>query len=225
VTYNVEFSLDAAAELLRIAGVTGSASAIRAADSIRRRLEVDPAGDGNFLSEGLYYIDEEPLRAFFLIDVESASVEITDFRILRLDNAKFSGPSVAKLRWNVELGDCFSIDGFRNSAPSYAHLIALTLDYLTAGLSHRIEDSRPRVNDDPASEPEQLKPACVPRELQLLHGEVECRRFGRCDDGVRNPSNQLLALFRGLPSVVASAPELGSSEEVVVARVDCTLEL
>ena len=53
-----------------------------APDSIRRRLEVDPAGNGNFLSEGLYYIDEEPLRAFFLIDVESASVEITDFRIL-----------------------------------------------------------------------------------------------------------------------------------------------
>ena len=82
MTYNVEFSLDAAAELLRIAGVTGSASAIRAADSIRRRLEVDPAGNGNFLSEGLYYIDEEPLRAFFLSDEESASVEITDFHIL-----------------------------------------------------------------------------------------------------------------------------------------------
>jgi len=82
VIYKVEFSLDAAAELLRIAGVTGSASAIRAAESIRRRLEADPAGDGNFLSEGLYYIDEAPLRAFFLIDVESASVEITDFRIL-----------------------------------------------------------------------------------------------------------------------------------------------
>lgn len=82
MTYNGEFSLDAAAELLRIAGVTGSASAIRAADAIRRRLEVDPAGNGNFLSEGLYHIDEEPLRVFFLIDVESASVEITDFRIL-----------------------------------------------------------------------------------------------------------------------------------------------
>jgi len=82
VIYTVEFSLDAAAELLRIAGVAGSASAIRAADSIRLRLEVDPAGKGNFLSEGLYYIDEEPLRAFFLIDVESASVEITDFRML-----------------------------------------------------------------------------------------------------------------------------------------------
>ena len=82
MTYNVEFSLDAAAELLRIAGVTGSASTIRAADSIRRRLEVDPAGNGNFLSEGLYYIDEEPLRAFFLIDVDSMVVEVTDFRIL-----------------------------------------------------------------------------------------------------------------------------------------------
>ena len=82
MTYTVEFSMEAAAELLRIAGVVGSASTIRAADSIRRRLEVDPAGNGNFLSEGLYYIDEEPLRAFFLIDVEAVLVEITDFRIL-----------------------------------------------------------------------------------------------------------------------------------------------
>lgn len=82
MTYNVEFSVEAAAELLRIAGMVGSASAIRAADSIRRRLEVDPAGNGSFLSEGLYYIDEQPLRAFFLIDVEAVLVEITDFRIL-----------------------------------------------------------------------------------------------------------------------------------------------
>ena len=35
MTYTVEFSLEAAAELLRIAGVVGSASTIRAADSIR----------------------------------------------------------------------------------------------------------------------------------------------------------------------------------------------
>lgn len=82
MTYSVEFSLEAAAELVRIAGVIGSASVIHAADSIRRRLEADPAADGNFLSEGLYYIDEEPLRAFFLIDVKSMVVEITDFRIL-----------------------------------------------------------------------------------------------------------------------------------------------
>jgi hypothetical protein len=82
VTYNVEFSLDAAAEILRIARVTSSSSAIRAADSIRRRLEVDPAGNGHFLSDGLYEIDKEPLREFFFMDVESASGEITDFRIL-----------------------------------------------------------------------------------------------------------------------------------------------
>jgi len=83
VTFTVEFSLEVAAELLRIAGVVGSAAAvIPAADAIRRRLESDPAANGTFLSEGLHYMDEDPLRAFFLIDVESLVVEVTDFRIL-----------------------------------------------------------------------------------------------------------------------------------------------
>jgi hypothetical protein len=83
VIYDVEFSLDAAAELLRITEVVGSAvSVLQAAEAIRRQLEDDPADKGAFLSEGLYYIDEEPLRAFFLIDVESMVVEVTDFRIL-----------------------------------------------------------------------------------------------------------------------------------------------
>ena len=81
--YDVEFSLDAAAELVRITEVVGSAvSVLRSAEAIRHQLEVDPAEKGEFLSEGLYYIDEEPLRAFFLIDVESMVVEVTDFRIL-----------------------------------------------------------------------------------------------------------------------------------------------
>jgi hypothetical protein len=83
VIYDVEFSLDAAAELLRITEVVGSAvSVLQAAEAIRRQLEDDPAAKGEFLSEGMYYIDEEPLRAFFLIDVESMVVEVTDFRIL-----------------------------------------------------------------------------------------------------------------------------------------------
>jgi len=83
VIYDVEFSLDAAAELLRIAEVIGSAvMVLQAAEGIRRQLENDPAEKGKFLSEGLYYIDEQPRRAFFLIDVESMVVEITDFRIL-----------------------------------------------------------------------------------------------------------------------------------------------
>ena len=83
VIYDVQFSLDAAAEIIRIAGAVGSAAlALSAVENIRRKLENDPAGQGVFLSEGLYYIDEDPLRAFFLIDVESMIVEVTDFRIL-----------------------------------------------------------------------------------------------------------------------------------------------
>ena len=81
--YDVEFSLDAAAELLRIAEVVGSAVIVlQAAEAIRRQLENDPANKGEFLSEGLYYIDEQPLRAFFLINADSMVVEVTDFRIL-----------------------------------------------------------------------------------------------------------------------------------------------
>jgi hypothetical protein len=75
--------LGRAAELLRITEVVGSALLVlRAADQIRRHLENDPADKGEFLSEGLYYIDEQPLRAFFLIDLDAMVVEITDFRIL-----------------------------------------------------------------------------------------------------------------------------------------------
>ena len=55
---------------------------LKAAENIRRKLENAPAGHGVFLSEGLFYIDEDILRAFFLIDVESMVVEVTDFRIL-----------------------------------------------------------------------------------------------------------------------------------------------
>jgi hypothetical protein len=83
VIYDVEFSPDAAAELLRIAEVVGSAVLVlQAVDTIRHQLENDPQEKGKFLSEGLYYIDEQPLRAFFFIDVESMVVEVTDFRIL-----------------------------------------------------------------------------------------------------------------------------------------------
>ena len=81
--YDVQFSLDAAAELVRITGAVGSAvSVLKAADKIRGKLEDDPADQGIFLAEGLYYIDEDPLRAFFLIDADSTVVEVTDFRIL-----------------------------------------------------------------------------------------------------------------------------------------------
>ena len=83
MTYDVQFSLESAAELLRIAGAIGSvASVLQASELVRRSLEDDPAEQGHFLSEGLYYIDGDPLRIFFLIDVESMILEVTEFRIL-----------------------------------------------------------------------------------------------------------------------------------------------
>ena len=83
MTYDVVFSLESAAELVRIAGIVRpAASVIQAAESRRRMLENDPSKVGYPLSEGLYYINEEPLRAFFKIDDDAMRVEITDFRIL-----------------------------------------------------------------------------------------------------------------------------------------------
>ncbi len=83
MTYHVVFSLEAAAELVRIAqAVRPASSVIQSADSIRRMLEQDPRGVGHALSEGLFFIDGETLRAFFVIDDDARQVEITDVRIL-----------------------------------------------------------------------------------------------------------------------------------------------
>ena len=80
MTYDVVFSLEAASELVRIAGtVRPAASVIQAAESIRRMLENDPRKVGYPLSEGLLYIDGA-LRAFFVIDDDAMLVEITDRR-------------------------------------------------------------------------------------------------------------------------------------------------
>lgn len=102
--YDVEFSLDAAAELLKITEVVGSAMLVlRAADQIRRHLENDPEDKGEFLSEGLYYIDEQPLRAFFLIDLDAMVVEITDFRILKSqpDESKRTSSASSRYTWSA----------------------------------------------------------------------------------------------------------------------------
>jgi len=80
--YNVVFSLGAAAELVRIMGELQAVAVMRASQAIRQALEVDPANEGTALPEDLYYIDREPLRAFFVIDVQQMTVEVMDFRIL-----------------------------------------------------------------------------------------------------------------------------------------------
>ena len=48
-----------------------TASVLQAAERIRRKLENDPTDQRKFLSEGLYSIDEDSFRAFFLIDAET----------------------------------------------------------------------------------------------------------------------------------------------------------
>jgi hypothetical protein len=43
---------------------------------LQEALQRDPGRVGEHLSEGLYFIDREPLLAFFTIDDEQATVEI-----------------------------------------------------------------------------------------------------------------------------------------------------
>ena len=67
--YKLEFSLGAAAEILRITEVVGSEALVsQAAEAIRLPLENDSAERGKFLSEGLYCIDEQRLRDRSRID-------------------------------------------------------------------------------------------------------------------------------------------------------------
>ena len=82
MTYDVIFSLGAAAELVKIMEVLSPISALRATEDIRHALEFDPRKSGTELSEGLLYIDREPLRAFYEIQEDTMVVEVTDFRIL-----------------------------------------------------------------------------------------------------------------------------------------------
>lgn len=46
----------------------------------KRRCDPTPAAAGEHLSEGLYYIDRDPLRGFFTIDVDEMTVEIVNFK-------------------------------------------------------------------------------------------------------------------------------------------------
>jgi hypothetical protein len=81
VIYDVVFSLDAVEDVLRIAMAGGSkAEIINASKQIQEALRTDPATAGEHLSEGLYFIDREPLRAFYTIEVEVTSVDIVNVR-------------------------------------------------------------------------------------------------------------------------------------------------
>jgi hypothetical protein len=81
VSYDVTFSREAVEDVLRITMASQAKAAIvNASRQLQEALTTSPADAGEHLSEGLYYVDREPLRAFYVIHVEAASVEIVNVR-------------------------------------------------------------------------------------------------------------------------------------------------
>ena len=83
MTYEVILSIEAVEDVLRITMASGAKSQVlQASKRIQEALKSDPAAEGDFLSEGLYFIDREPLRAFFTVDVQEMIVEIVNVKSL-----------------------------------------------------------------------------------------------------------------------------------------------
>ncbi|MCC7339188.1 MAG: hypothetical protein IT422_29190 [Pirellulaceae bacterium] len=81
MSYEVLLSMDAVEDVLRITMASSSKSEIvNASTQIQEALRSDPAAAGEHLSEGLYFIDREPLRGFFMIDVDEMLVEIVNVK-------------------------------------------------------------------------------------------------------------------------------------------------
>ncbi len=81
MSYDVTFSLEAVEDVFRIAVASqAKAAVVNASKQLQEALKDDPAAAGEHLSEGLYYIDREPLRAFYTIHVEDVSVEIVNVK-------------------------------------------------------------------------------------------------------------------------------------------------
>ena len=55
---------------------------VNASKQIQEALRFDPAVAGEHLSEGLYFIDREPLATFFTIDLADMLVEIVNVKQL-----------------------------------------------------------------------------------------------------------------------------------------------
>jgi hypothetical protein len=73
--------MDAVEDVLRITMASGSKSeVIKASRQIQEALRSNPSAAGEHLSEGLYFIDREPLRGFFTIDNDEMLVEIVNVK-------------------------------------------------------------------------------------------------------------------------------------------------
>ncbi len=81
MNYDVVLSMDAVEDVLRITMASGSKSElVKASKQIQEALRSDPAAAREHLSEGLFFIDREPLRGFFTIDVDEMLVEIVNVK-------------------------------------------------------------------------------------------------------------------------------------------------
>ena len=81
MNYEVVLSMEAVEDVLRITMASGSKSGVvRASKQIQDALRSDPAASGEHLSEGLYFIDRDPLRGFFTIDTDEMRVEIVNVK-------------------------------------------------------------------------------------------------------------------------------------------------
>jgi hypothetical protein len=81
VIYVVVLSLEAVEDVLRITLASGAKSnVINASKELQDALRSDPAAAGEHLSEGLYFIDREPLRGFYTIDTNEMLVEIVNVK-------------------------------------------------------------------------------------------------------------------------------------------------
>ena len=81
MNYDIILSLEAVEDVLRIIIASRSKAAIvKASEQIEQALANDPADAGKHLSEGLYFIDREPLRGFYTIDVSDMTVEIVNVK-------------------------------------------------------------------------------------------------------------------------------------------------
>lgn len=81
MNYEVLLSLNAVEDVLRITIAIGAKpDVINASTKIQNALRSDPAAAGEHLSEGLYFIDREPLRAFYTIDTDEMLVEIVNVK-------------------------------------------------------------------------------------------------------------------------------------------------
>ena len=81
MSYEVLLSIDAVEDVMRITMASGSKpEVINASTQIQEALRSDPAAAGEHLSEGLYFIDREPLRGFFTIDINEMLDEIVNVK-------------------------------------------------------------------------------------------------------------------------------------------------